>query len=161
VSYDAEAWDDGGSRKIRVTLKKGDVFLRFWYAQNDGEYVVIDGMDATLEEARQLVAEINIGWLRRLIGEDKLKRIQDLWGSAVSVVSRLYGFRLSDASVDLHAAIPGVKVVRQIGDLYLIEVPAESEEAFQSLQAAGVLQDPTEEEAATLMDGMKPVIRED
>jgi len=156
VSYSASTWEDSG-RKVNVYLERGDVKIGFFYhhkEQNSGYNpgLQIAGMDGTLEEVRALLDTANHGWMVKQIGEDRLQKLQQMWGEAVTVVSREYLIRLADPSFDLLSAVPGLRVRAQDGDCYAIEVPAESEEAFQRLDEQGLTPSPTEEQVIRLLE---------
>lgn len=71
--------------------------------------------------------------------------LKKLWESAVEV-SYLYYVRLADASVNLAEAIPGLKVLVQDGDGYVVEIPEASRAALQALEDAGKIPDPSDEQ---------------
>jgi hypothetical protein len=174
VSYEASAWNGshtntGVVRKINLTLQRGDASIRFFYDEiyahkPDGKHLVIRGIDATLEEARQLLSEFNKGWaISKMGGNDALQRLQDMWNSAAEKISTYYGIRLSDPTLDLTSAVPGLLILHrdeQDSNCLLVEVPTGSDEAFKLLEEQGRLIDPTPEQSARLSEEYRQFAKE-
>jgi hypothetical protein len=143
VCYNVTTWEDGN--KVDLHLHRGDVFVWFFYSgvkgslYHNGGHLAINGIDATLQEVRSLLDDVNIAWQRKLIGEDTIAELQQLWQEAVVQVSTVYGLRLADDSIDLQREVPGLKILARDGDQYLVEVPTESNDAFAALEARGVI----------------------
>jgi hypothetical protein len=156
VAYSASTWEDNG-RKVNVYLTRGDVKIGFFYHQKEQKSgydpgLQIAGMDGTLEEVRALLDTANRGWMTRLVGKDKLEEVKNLWDAAVSHYSTDYLLRLTDPAFDLRSAVSGIRTKAQDGDLYMVEVPVESDEDFNRLWQQGVVVETTTEQTIRLLE---------
>lgn len=102
----------------------------------------------TRKEARQMLNDLEGAW-RNQQQERLRSELKHLWESAVEV-TLIYYLRQADPDLDLVAAVPGLKVLVQEGDLYVVSVPKASCAALQALEDQGKVPSPTVEECRRL-----------
>lgn len=140
ITYSLSSWDNG--KKIRVRFERGDVMLGIAY--DGADYLMVDSIDATVSEARTLLEAVTKEWHKR-----QMQEIAALWKGCVEV-TLVYFFRLADQSVSLAEALPGVRIVIQDADLFVVEIPETSKAALEKLELDGKIPNPTNEEVARL-----------